>query len=165
MTSKKLGALLRSVPPATVTEALEPPVAAPDACATRAPPPRARSIHFRLEPEVPLQVLDSRRHPQAARPEGGGGGAELSARLCCARSAASASPSPMPRSGESAGAAMHELIKYEFMFDENCNPPGLGEARFRPSRRLEAARNTSVGTISEIPLSKSEAGMPQNLVA
>jgi hypothetical protein len=47
MTSKKLGALLRSVPPATVTETPEPSIEAP---APLAPEPA-------VEPEVPLQIL------------------------------------------------------------------------------------------------------------
>jgi hypothetical protein len=57
MTSKKLGALLRSVPPATVTEEPEAPVVTP-APATAEPGIRntARSSPA-IEPEVPLQVL------------------------------------------------------------------------------------------------------------
>jgi hypothetical protein len=47
MTSKKLGALLRSVPPATVTETPEPSIEVP---APLAPEPA-------VEPEVPLQIL------------------------------------------------------------------------------------------------------------
>jgi hypothetical protein len=57
MTSKKLGALIRSVPPATVAEAGAPPVP-PSGLATAEV--EARSVgHAPLvtEPEVPLQVL------------------------------------------------------------------------------------------------------------
>jgi hypothetical protein len=55
MTSKKLGALLRSVPPATVTEDADQPVAAP-ALAAAEPAVRKRAVPV-AEPEVPLQVL------------------------------------------------------------------------------------------------------------
>jgi hypothetical protein len=57
MTSKKLGALLRSVPPATVAEAREASVAA-SVPATVEPSIRKsdRSSPV-IEPEVPLQVL------------------------------------------------------------------------------------------------------------
>jgi hypothetical protein len=60
VTSKKLGALLRSVPPATVrTEASEATSATP-------PPPSAATPQHQtapegIEPEVPLQVLIPRR--------------------------------------------------------------------------------------------------------
>ncbi len=57
MTSKKLGALLRSVPPATVAETAEPP---PEAPSTPAAEPAHRKITRAAsldEPEVPLQVL------------------------------------------------------------------------------------------------------------
>jgi hypothetical protein len=55
MTSKKLGALLRSVPPATAAEEPEAPVAAPAPVepATR----KAARASPAIEPEVPLQVL------------------------------------------------------------------------------------------------------------
>jgi hypothetical protein len=57
MTSKKLGALLRSVPPATATEESEPPVAMSALRVAEAPTrPLARS-NAAMEPEVPLQVL------------------------------------------------------------------------------------------------------------
>jgi hypothetical protein len=55
MTSKKLGALLRSVPPVTVTEDADQPVATP-ALAAAEPVVRKRAIPV-VEPEVPLQVL------------------------------------------------------------------------------------------------------------
>jgi len=55
MTSKKLGSLLRSVPPATVSAAMEPAPAAPPQ-AVQAPKP-ARAAAAPVEPEVPLQVL------------------------------------------------------------------------------------------------------------
>jgi hypothetical protein len=56
MTSKKLGALLRSVPPATArAEALPPPVIAP-VLPVAEPPPRPAGLAA-TEPEVPLQVL------------------------------------------------------------------------------------------------------------
>jgi hypothetical protein len=58
MTSKKLGALLRSVPPATASETPEPLAEAP---APAAPEPTVRKIIRAatpmIEPEVPLQVL------------------------------------------------------------------------------------------------------------
>ena len=58
MTSKKLGNLLRSVPPAVASERTEPPpepVAAPPPVAVTArDTPRTRPA---VEPEVPLQVL------------------------------------------------------------------------------------------------------------
>ncbi len=57
MTSKKLGALLRSVPPATVAEEPEASVAAPEPVAAE---PAMRKITRAapvVEPEVPLQVL------------------------------------------------------------------------------------------------------------
>ena len=53
MTSKKLGALLRSAPPATAAEP-EPPVAAPIAAD---PADRRAERAPAVEPEVPLQVL------------------------------------------------------------------------------------------------------------
>jgi hypothetical protein len=59
MTSKKLGALLRSVPPATVAETPEPPVEASaqeSVVAEQAGNKIARSGPS-AEPEVPLQVL------------------------------------------------------------------------------------------------------------
>ena len=55
MTSKKLGALLQSVPPATARAMQEPEasaVAKPSPALRPAPPPVAKE-----EPEVPLQVL------------------------------------------------------------------------------------------------------------
>jgi hypothetical protein len=56
MTSKKLGALLRSVPPATARAEASPPIAA-----ARDPAPDPQSsrpvLPDRGEPEVPLQVL------------------------------------------------------------------------------------------------------------
>jgi hypothetical protein len=55
MTSKKLGALLRSVPPATAAETHEPPTAAPAPAA--AEPAVRRAVRPAAEPEVPLQVL------------------------------------------------------------------------------------------------------------
>jgi hypothetical protein len=58
MTSKKLGALLRSVPPATVSEEPEAPVAATPAPAAAEPATRkAVRASPAIEPEVPLQVL------------------------------------------------------------------------------------------------------------
>jgi hypothetical protein len=55
MTSKKLGALLRSVPPATArAEVLPPPVSAPILPAAEPPRPVERAA---TEPDVPLQVL------------------------------------------------------------------------------------------------------------
>lgn len=59
MTSKKLGALLRSVPPATArAEASEPPVATPPSPApTSEPLPRRTDRSGLVEREVPLQVL------------------------------------------------------------------------------------------------------------
>jgi hypothetical protein len=56
MTSKKLGALLRSVPPATVAETHEPPTAAAPAPAAAEPAVR-KAVRPAAEPEVPLQVL------------------------------------------------------------------------------------------------------------
>jgi hypothetical protein len=55
MTSKKLGALLRSVPRATAVEEPEPPAATPVAAepAVR----RTERAAPAIEPEVPLQVL------------------------------------------------------------------------------------------------------------
>ena len=68
MTSKKLGALLRSVPPATAGEMQEPPAAKtpaspPDAATSLSiaaePPPRrpVAAAPAVADPEVPLQVL------------------------------------------------------------------------------------------------------------
>ena len=61
MTSKKLGALLRSVPPATAPtspESLEPqPAITSRGSATPEPPPPDPSNAVMTEPEVPLQVL------------------------------------------------------------------------------------------------------------
>jgi len=67
MTSKRLGALLRSVPPATASIVAEPPaqVTLPAIAAAVAPEPspplpaapRAGKPVSGLEPEVPLQVL------------------------------------------------------------------------------------------------------------
>jgi hypothetical protein len=57
MTSKKLGALLQSVPPATVRAV---PDASPAAPAAKAQPSRRHAVApvtARDEPEVPLQVL------------------------------------------------------------------------------------------------------------
>ena len=53
MTSKKLGALLRSVPPATAVETLEPPAAPAPVPA----PSRVARAALAVELEVPLQVL------------------------------------------------------------------------------------------------------------
>jgi hypothetical protein len=57
MTSKKLGALLRSVPPATARAEIHEP--APEAAAPLEPPapPRRAANSATAEPEVPLQVL------------------------------------------------------------------------------------------------------------
>jgi hypothetical protein len=57
MTSKKLGALLRSVPPATVTEDPEAPVATPAPAAVEPATRKAVRPSSAIEPEVPLQVL------------------------------------------------------------------------------------------------------------
>jgi hypothetical protein len=59
MTSKKLGALLRSVPPAVARiDAPEPPpAAAPSAPAAEPPVSRRAAQPAAIEPEVPLQVL------------------------------------------------------------------------------------------------------------
>ena len=62
MTSKKLGALLRSVPPATAVDTASAPEPAPAAAETSRPervePARRRSRPPAvIEPEVPLQVL------------------------------------------------------------------------------------------------------------
>ena len=60
MTSKKLGALLRSVPPATAVELQEqPPVVPPEPLPPldEAPPKRMGKQASVPEPEVPLQVL------------------------------------------------------------------------------------------------------------
>jgi len=65
MTSKKLGALLRSVPPATAPVYPEeptetpPPVAVPAAtmAPVTMPAPRRVLLEAAMEPEVPLQVL------------------------------------------------------------------------------------------------------------
>jgi hypothetical protein len=58
MTSKKLGNLLRSVPPAVASE---PAAAPPEAPAPQPAPPREERRPVRvqplIEPEVPLQVL------------------------------------------------------------------------------------------------------------
>jgi len=56
MTSKKLGSLLRSVPPATAVETRDPapvPIEGP----VPAEPRASRSVRPVSEPEVPLQVL------------------------------------------------------------------------------------------------------------
>lgn len=55
MTSKKLGALLRSVPPATAPATPETP-APPPAVIVQSPPPKIRAEPV-AEPEVPFQVL------------------------------------------------------------------------------------------------------------
>ena len=60
MTSKKLGALLRSVPPAVArAEAPEPPPAAapPEPAVELLAAPRRAAQPAAIEPEVPLQVL------------------------------------------------------------------------------------------------------------
>jgi hypothetical protein len=58
MTSKKLGALLRSVPPATAgAEVPRPPGAIPPESASDEPPPQRAARSAAAEPEVPLQVL------------------------------------------------------------------------------------------------------------
>jgi hypothetical protein len=59
MTSKKLGALLRSVPPATVAEAPEAPVIAPAPAPAAVEPAIRKAVRPSpaIEPEVPLQVL------------------------------------------------------------------------------------------------------------
>jgi len=62
MTSKKLGALLRSVPPATAPVPVEAPampamVSPPDAAAASSPPRSDTPPQQQREPEVPLQVL------------------------------------------------------------------------------------------------------------
>jgi len=59
MTSKKLGALLRSVPPATAISEPPTPVAQPPVPAEPAEqsPPRQARPSAAMEPEVPLQVL------------------------------------------------------------------------------------------------------------
>ena len=62
MTSKKLGALLRSVPPATArTEVSEAVSAIPPPEPVPAASPRRASRSEAIEPEVPLQVLIPRR--------------------------------------------------------------------------------------------------------
>jgi hypothetical protein len=58
MTSKKLGQLLRSVPPAVAAETpVEAPVAANEAPASASERRAARVPQPAVEPEVPLQVL------------------------------------------------------------------------------------------------------------
>jgi hypothetical protein len=57
MTSKKLGALIRSVPPATAAEAPEPPTAPPATMAVASSPVRIGRAVPAVEPEVPFQVL------------------------------------------------------------------------------------------------------------
>jgi len=58
MTSKKLGALLRSAPPATArAEAPEAPPPAMPSVPALEPPPRRAARFAAAEPEVPLQVL------------------------------------------------------------------------------------------------------------
>ena len=60
MTSKKLGALLRSVPPATAIEQPKPaeaPVTTPMSAAVEPAPRKASRPASVVEPEVPLQVL------------------------------------------------------------------------------------------------------------
>ena len=60
MKSKKLGALLRSVPPATAAEQPEPaeaPVPTPMPAAAEPAPPKVASSASVVEQEVPLQVL------------------------------------------------------------------------------------------------------------
>jgi len=57
MTSKKLGALLRSVPPAIAAETPEPPVAVPAPAAAEPVVQKAARSSPPAEPEVPLQVL------------------------------------------------------------------------------------------------------------
>ena len=62
MTSKKLGALLRSVPPATArTEVSQAASAPPPLEPTPLAPPQRASRSEATEPEVPLQVLIPRR--------------------------------------------------------------------------------------------------------
>ncbi len=57
MTSKKLGSLLRSVPPATARTDAAPPISTPESePAPEAPPPRQVTKPL-VESEVPLQVL------------------------------------------------------------------------------------------------------------
>jgi hypothetical protein len=57
MTSKKLGALIRSVPPATATEAPEPPAALSATIAVASAPARIARATPTVEAEVPFQVL------------------------------------------------------------------------------------------------------------
>jgi hypothetical protein len=57
MTSKKLGALLQSVPPATARAVPEASPAAPPAKAPSSPRRAVAPVAARDEPEVPLQVL------------------------------------------------------------------------------------------------------------
>jgi hypothetical protein len=61
MTSKKLGALLRSVPPATAPVPAEAPampaMGSPPDAAAASRPPRSDTPPQQREPEVPLQVL------------------------------------------------------------------------------------------------------------
>ena len=57
MTSKKLGALLRSVPPATAPTEVHDPAIAIAPSAPKAEPIRAASDKLPIETEVPLQVL------------------------------------------------------------------------------------------------------------
>ena len=57
MTSKKLGALFRSVPPATVAETPEAPPLPMAVAAEPASSKFSRPAQVAVEPEVPLQVL------------------------------------------------------------------------------------------------------------
>src|SRR5476651_1766773 len=57
MTSKKLGALIRSVPPATAAETPEPPAAPLATVAVALAPARIGRAAPIIEPEVPFQVL------------------------------------------------------------------------------------------------------------
>jgi hypothetical protein len=57
MTSKKLGALLQSVPPATARAAPETSSGVPAAKAPPAPRRTVMAVAAKAEPEVPLQVL------------------------------------------------------------------------------------------------------------
>jgi hypothetical protein len=57
MTSKKLGALLRSVPPATVAEVQDAAALPPEPPPAVISQPQAARAQPAIEPEVPLQVL------------------------------------------------------------------------------------------------------------
>ncbi len=57
MTSKKLGALLRSVPPATATETPEWPAEMPAPLVAEPAGRKTAGPRLAVEPEVPLQVL------------------------------------------------------------------------------------------------------------